>query len=377
MRYAIRLLFTIALFISCTSKELKKEKTMLTEVNKKSVSDNHLIIAHRGTTYWAPEETEPAFRWARNMGADYLELDLQLTKDNYLVAFHDNNLNRTTNIETVFPNRKQLSIHDFTLKELRSLDVGSWFNTLYPKMAKEKYQNQTVLTLQDVLYIAEGYRIKRKDNIPVKLLVNGKWNGTFEYEKDPFDNGNRPGLYIETKHPKLHVEELLAKALSKYGWNINTKPKSIQVQPNKVYIANTNNRIILQSFSPQSIKNLQKNLPNIPKCFLLWKSDMKGEFKEVYQQAIQFAIQNKVQFIGPSIAGEPNNYDELTAQWMTDLIHKAHLKVHAYTFDTKKQLSDYTNRVEAVFTNRTDLALAFYNRKNKQTPNQVLEQLGY
>jgi len=376
MKNFIKFLFAIILIVSCETKDMKKEKRSLKKQEKTNIS-NDLIIAHRGTTYWAPEETEPAYRWARNIGADYLELDLQLTKDNFLVAFHDNNLKRTTNISAIFPNRKDLTIHDFTLKELRSLNAGTWFNKLYPKQAKEKYQNQFILTLQDVLYIAEGFRIKRKDGNPEKQLVNGVWNGTFEYEKDPFDNGNRPGLYIETKHPKLNVEKLLAVELSKFGWNINTNPKSITVEHHKVSISNTNNRVILQSFSPQSIENLQKYLPNIPKCFLLWKSDMKGDLKEVYQQAIQFALINKVQFIGPSIAGEPNNYDELTALWMSDLIHDSGLKVHAYTFDTEKQLIEYNNRVEAVFTNRADLALDFYNRDNKLKPNQVLEQLGY
>ena len=40
----------------------------------------YACVAHRGSTYWAPEETEAAWRWARNMGADYLESDLQVTK---------------------------------------------------------------------------------------------------------------------------------------------------------------------------------------------------------------------------------------------------------------------------------------------------------
>ena len=65
----------------------------------------NIVIAHRGTTYWAPEETEAAMRWARNIGADYLELDLQRTKDGVLIALHDVNLRRTTNVETVFPDR--------------------------------------------------------------------------------------------------------------------------------------------------------------------------------------------------------------------------------------------------------------------------------
>ena len=68
------------------------------------------IIAHRGTTYWAPEETEAAYRWARNMGADYLEADLQLTKDGVLLTLHDDQLTRTTNIAQIYPLRQSLSL---------------------------------------------------------------------------------------------------------------------------------------------------------------------------------------------------------------------------------------------------------------------------
>lgn len=361
--------------ISCKPKIDKKNVELKNLEFVKPV--NKIVIAHRGTTYWAPEETEPAFRWARNIGADYLELDLQLTKDNHLVAFHDNGLQRTTNVASLFPDRKNATIHDFTLKELRSLDAGSWFNRENPMQGKESFKNQKILTLEDVLLIAEGFRIKRINKIPKKLFINGKWEGHYQHEKDPADNGNRPGVYIETKHPKLLVEKKLANELSRLGWNINTHPKRIKVQSNKVGIANTNNRIILQSFSPKSIENFEKYLPSIPKCFLLWKPEIKGDLKTVYQQAIHFALKNKVQFIGPSIAGNPNNYEELTARWMTDLIHKAKLEVHAYTFDTKQQLMEYSNRVEAVFTNRTDLALIYYNRASEQTPNQILKELGY
>ena len=62
----------------------------------------YAVIAHRGSTYWAPEETESAWRWAREMGADYLESDLQCSKDGVIIANHDDNLKRTTNIEAVF-----------------------------------------------------------------------------------------------------------------------------------------------------------------------------------------------------------------------------------------------------------------------------------
>ena len=62
----------------------------------------YAVIAHRGSTYWAPEETESAWRWAREMSADYLESDLQCSKDGVIIANHDDNLKRTTNIEAVF-----------------------------------------------------------------------------------------------------------------------------------------------------------------------------------------------------------------------------------------------------------------------------------
>ena len=42
---------------------------------------DYAVMAHRGSTFWAPEETESAWHWAREMGADYLESDLQCTKD--------------------------------------------------------------------------------------------------------------------------------------------------------------------------------------------------------------------------------------------------------------------------------------------------------
>lgn len=374
IQYTSLIVLVISLLsIGCN---LPKKENSSTKMNQSTLGTN-LIIAHRGTTYWAPEETEPAFRWARNIGADYLELDLQLTKDAILVAFHDNDLKRTTNIARVFPDRVNETIHDFTLKELRSLDMGSWFNLANPKRAKKAFVNQPILTLQDVIMIAEGNRLKRIDGIPQKELQDNEWTGNYLYEIDPADNGNRPGIYLETKHPKLAVEKLLADKLTSLGWNLNSGLKTIQTQAEKVAVANTNQRVILQSFSPESIQQLEKYLPNIPKCFLLWKPDMTGELKETYQQAIQFALNNKVQIIGPSIAGEPNNYEELTATWMVDLIHNSRLQIHAYTFDTNTQLMEYQNRVEAIFTNRADLGLEFYKRKGEHSAEEILTYLGY
>ena len=384
----LKLIVVSILFIGCNQQknkesliqDIKVETSKTISESSKKVRDyikNDIVIAHRGSTYWAPEETEPAFLWARNIGADYLELDVQLTKDSILIAFHDNDLSRTTNVSEVFPERIKSEINQFTLKELRSLDVGTWFNIINPDRAKESFIDLKIMTLKDVVMIAEGFRIKKENGKPVKELIDGTWKGTYVYETDPNDNGNRTGIYIETKHPKLNSEKALAKELTEYGWNINSNPKKIKTIDGKVVIANTNARIILQSFSLEGIQQLEKYLPNIPKCLLLWQPDMKGKLKEAYKSAINFAINNHVQIIGTSISGEPNNYKELTAPWMAELIHNAGLLIHPYTFDTNKQLNEYKNRVEGVFTNRANLALEFYNRKSDTLLQDILIKLGY
>ncbi len=86
----------------------------------------YACVAHRGTTYWAPEETEASWRWARNMGADYLESDLQVTKDGVVLANHDENLKRTTNIEVVFSDEVPNIRKDF-YRTFRNADGSQHF----------------------------------------------------------------------------------------------------------------------------------------------------------------------------------------------------------------------------------------------------------
>ena len=81
------------------------------------------IIAHRGTEFWAPEESEAAMRWARNMGADYLECDVQRTKDGVVLALHDESLLRTTDVEVIYPNRQNDYVSAFTYEELLKQSV--------------------------------------------------------------------------------------------------------------------------------------------------------------------------------------------------------------------------------------------------------------
>lgn len=90
-------------------------------------------IAHRGASADAPEHTLAAYELALKHGADFVEPDLQMTKDGALVCLHDTTLERTTNVAQVFPNRaveangkKAWPVAEFTLAEIQKLDAGSW-----------------------------------------------------------------------------------------------------------------------------------------------------------------------------------------------------------------------------------------------------------
>lgn len=104
------------------------------------------IIAHRGASHDAPENTLAAFELAWEQKADGIEGDFYLTKDNQIACIHDKTTKRTA------PDHAELKVADSTLAELRSLDVGSWKN---PRFAGER-----VPTLDEVLQtVPEGRQI--------------------------------------------------------------------------------------------------------------------------------------------------------------------------------------------------------------------------
>jgi glycerophosphoryl diester phosphodiesterase len=94
-----------------------------------------LVIAHRGASGYAPENTRAAFLKALLLDAGAIEFDIQPAKDNVLVVFHDHKLKRTTG--------ERGSVSDYTLKQLKQLDCGSWFGRLF---AGEK-----ILTFEEAL----------------------------------------------------------------------------------------------------------------------------------------------------------------------------------------------------------------------------------
>ena len=105
-------------------------------------ADRMLIIAHRGHSSVAPENTLPAFESAIAARADLIELDYYHSADGVPVVFHDKTLDRTTNAEQVLKKTKQ-PVASTSLEELRRLDAGSWFDP--------KYAGAKILTLDEAL----------------------------------------------------------------------------------------------------------------------------------------------------------------------------------------------------------------------------------
>ena len=116
-----------------------------------------LVIAHRGASGNAPENTMAAFRKAVALGATFIETDLQLSRDARFVAIHDATLNRTTN--------GQGAVHDMTLAELRKLDAGSWFGS--------EFAGERIPTLEEILEFS-----KKNDVVfYLELKPAGSWGG--------------------------------------------------------------------------------------------------------------------------------------------------------------------------------------------------------
>ena len=274
------------------------------------------LVAHRGASAYAPEHTVAAYKLAIEMGADYVEQDLAVTKDGVLICLHDASLERTTNVEELFPDRAiSISIegktrrawvaNDFTLAEIKTLDAGSWFD---PKFAGER-----IPTFDEAI-----------------ALIRGK-----------------AGIFPELKTPEIYAgrnvrfEELVAVALDKHGLR---GPKADPKTP-----------VILQTFGQPSARKLAEMKVGVPVVLLL--GDDEG-FKTAAQLKAWKGI---VQGFGPTKNIVRDNPEFV--KWA----HAEGMTVTPYTFrssDTARagfksvddEMSFYLYKldVDAVFTDNPD-----------------------
>lgn len=113
-------------------------------------SEQVIVVAHRGASHVAPENTLVALKKAVELGAEFAEVDVYQTKDGEIVLIHDEKLQRTTNAKG--------KIWDFTLEELKKLDAGLWFG--------EEFKGEPIPTLREAIRLVKG---KIKLNIEIKI----------------------------------------------------------------------------------------------------------------------------------------------------------------------------------------------------------------
>ncbi|MET7314959.1 glycerophosphodiester phosphodiesterase family protein [Streptomyces thermoviolaceus] len=173
-----------------------------------------VVVAHRGASAYAPENTLPAVDKAAALGIGWVENDVQRTKDGELVVLHDDTLVRTTDAEQVFPDRAPWRVRDFTAAEIARLDAGSWFS---PAFAGTR-----VPTLRQYLRRAER-------------------------------DGTR--LLLEVKNPELYpgIERQILDVLDSEGWL------------DRRHLAG---RLIVQSFSADSVRTVHALRPAVETAFL-------------------------------------------------------------------------------------------------------------
>jgi glycerophosphoryl diester phosphodiesterase len=274
------------------------------------------VVAHRGASAYAPEHTLAAYQLAIEMRADYVEQDLAVTKDGVLICLHDASLERTTNVEELFPDRSvSISIegktikawvaNDFTLAEIKRLDAGSWFD--------KKFAGEKVPTFDEAI-----------------ALIRGK-----------------AGIFPELKTPEIYAgrdvkfEEMVAAALDKHGLR---GPKADLKTP-----------VILQTFGQASARKLAQIKIGVPVVLLL--NDDDG-FKTA---ASLKAWKGIVQGFGPTKGIVLRNPDFV--KWA----HAEGMSVTPYTFrqsdtgksgykDVADEMAHYLYKldVDALFTDNPD-----------------------
>lgn len=269
------------------------------EMIKPSLNPNKIVnVAHRGASGHAPEHTMPAYELGQQMKGDYIEIDLQMTKDGELIALHDETLDRTTNGTG--------NVKDYTLAEIKHLDAGSWFNEKYPQYAKPEYAGLQVPTLQEVI--------------------------------ETFGTGAR--YYIETKSPEVYpgMEEKLVEILKEY------KLTGQNVQSSKV---------IIQSFSADSLKMVREIDPTIPLVQLLWYDQPATLTDEELEEYKSYSI---------GLGMNHNKIDEAYVQ----KVRESGLLIHPYTVNEKTDMEKLLDwGVTGMFTNFPDRLEEVLKKRNQ------------
>lgn len=340
MKVKIIILIIILIFVVGVSFMFKSNMYKNKEIAEKYKIPYPAIMAHRGLSYYAPEETLPAYLLALEIGEDiYLEADIQRTKDGVLVCYHDDDLKRTTNIREIYPDKIESGIGDLTYQELLKLDLGSWFNNKFPDRARNSFIGLKIFTLEELANLA-----KTKPTI---------------------------GLYLETKSPEKYpgIEKELVLLLYKTGWIDKDQiglelMNEIKDDPNyknvKSFFTNTKYaKVIFQSFEIESLKLLRKYAPGVPRVYLV---DEKMEKK--------FGGYSKLVDMAKSVDAHLGPSGYMAYPWNINYSLSQNILTHHYTINEKYQmwlLNLFGS--SGIFTDKANSALEFYYPKKYKKIN--------
>lgn len=266
------------------------------EAKKQPADDLVLNVGHRGASGYAPEHTIPSYDLALKLGADYIEQDLQMTSDGVLVVLHDETLDRTARpTAESAPGDCTGLVRTKTLAQIKTCDVGSWFNEAYPQYAQEEYVGLKIPTLEEVFQ-----RYRKSAN-----------------------------YYIETKSPESApgMEEELLRLMDEYKL---TKPAADKWQ------------VLIQSFSPASLQKINALNPELPLIQLFSGSETSATIQARLDSVKTYAVG-----IGPS----KNDVDAA----LVEAAHARCLDIHPYTVNETSEMKQLIALgVDGMFTNFPD-----------------------
>lgn len=272
------------------------------------------VIAHRGASAYAPENTLASFKKAMEMGAHWFELDVHLSKDDKLVVIHDNELKRTTGVEG--------KVTEKTWEEMKNLDAGSWFSA--------EFKGERLPLLEDALRLA-------KNKIGVYI----------ELKSSDFDDPLYPQIIVAIHGKEEFTPELKSKLDSIiYGSksrNITLARKTVEL----VKKMRMEKQVVIQSFSPIIIYVLMNEAPELRVEFL---GEVSKEHPEWWDYYVLLGKLLKVD-------GMNVKKDDLTRERL-NMFHSWGASVAVWTVDDEEEIRKFAEwGVNGIITNKPDVAL--------------------
>lgn len=291
-------------------------------------NDSRIVIAHRGASGYLPEHTLEAVTYAHATGADYIEQDVVLSKDNQPMVLHDTHLDTVTDVAKRFPEKRRSDGRyyaiDLTLAEIKQLQVTERIDhqtgqAVYPSRFPPRSASFRVPTLPEEIELIQGLNKS---------------------------TGRSVGIYTEIKSPAWHrqqgrdISRIVLEVLTRYGYR------------------HRDDAVYLQCFDVAETRRVRNELKCDLKLIQLIgdrdssttsEAETSGAWHERLKRVAQYA-----DGIGPSMAlvvSSEGDGDRLTKSPLVTAAHHLGLQVHPYTLraDSLPAYADSFERLLTIF----------------------------